>query len=120
MAPGGAGAGVDASATVSGPSNSPRLPPGAVDVLEIPPESEMAEYLRVMRGNAPLRAAELRLCWAMAMAADTAASNSAAGMRRAVLPDDLHLAVAEHIQAARVALMLHRRVRALTHGAWER
>lgn len=88
-----------------------RVPGGAMEVLDIPPESEMAAYLRVLRGNAPLRAAELRLCWAMAMSASIDFVASVSG--RPLLSDDLYVHVAEHLHSARVALMLHRRTREL-------
>jgi hypothetical protein len=91
------------------------LPAGAVEVLEIPPDSEMASYLRVVRGNAPLRAAQLRLCWGMAMSLDIARPRQG----RPVLPDDLYVQVAEHLQPARVALMLHRRAHEVTDGVWD-
>ena len=110
-----AAAGLGAAAHVgSSDSAAPTLPPGAVEVLEIPPESEMASYLRVVRGNAPLRAAQLRLCWAMALSFDKALGG------RPVLPGDLYGQVAEHVQPARVALMLHRRARDITDGIWDR
>ena len=53
-------------------------------------------------------------------AAATAAANERTALRRCVLPDDLYGSVAEHLQPARVALMLHRRARELTDGSWHR
>lgn len=104
-----------ATGLVNTDSTAENLPVGAAEILEIPPDSEMASYLRVLRGNAPLRAAQLRLCWAMAMSFDIARPRQG----RPVLPDDLYVQVAEHLQPARVALMLYHRAREITDGVWD-
>ena len=122
-------------AGLNGPPN-PNGGDGDNDVIQIPPDSQMSSYLRVLRApvgpariaNASLRAAELRLCWAMAMdtvqedgeSAAAAAADEQAVLRRWILPGDLYASVAEHLQPARVALMLHRRSRELTDGSWHR
>ena len=61
--PGGGGAGAGpGNGNANGDDDTPSPGRSGQDVIEIPPDSQMSNYLRILRGNAPLRASELRLC----------------------------------------------------------